>query len=222
MANSLISATSITRSGGAEAEGAEPISDRFRLGDFERAADDVGWIGTVAHNVGQADGPKIPGTEHSKQVTIADLRQQAREALWHMAKSCGERHTELLLEGLGLSFVRYRHELPRLRHIYRVRQPLQQSGTPHLVEHHRRRILGIRHLDPPSRMGRIGEDDVAPALSLPSAPHIIAGARIAPHALRWSKPPRRSGPPEKVFEEFWKPLRGRFGVRRRGKVLDHH
>jgi hypothetical protein len=33
---------------------------------------------------------------------------------------------------------------------------------------------------------------------------------------------RRSGSPEKVFEEFWKPPRGRFGVRRGGEVLDDH
>ena len=31
-----------------------------------------------------------------------------------------------------------------------------------------------------------------------------------------------SGPPEKVFNEFWKPSRGRLGVRRGRKVLDNH
>ena len=31
---------------------------------------------------------------------------------------------------------------------------------------------------------------------------------------------RGSGPPEKVFNEFWKPSRGRLGARRGRKVLD--
>jgi hypothetical protein len=33
---------------------------------------------------------------------------------------------------------------------------------------------------------------------------------------------RGSGPPEKVFNEFWKPSRGRLGARRGRKVLDDH
>jgi hypothetical protein len=33
---------------------------------------------------------------------------------------------------------------------------------------------------------------------------------------------RGSGPPEKVFNELWKPSRGRLGVRRGRKVLDNH
>jgi hypothetical protein len=31
-----------------------------------------------------------------------------------------------------------------------------------------------------------------------------------------------SGPPEKVFNEFWKPSRGRLGPRRGRKLLDDH
>ena len=31
-----------------------------------------------------------------------------------------------------------------------------------------------------------------------------------------------SGPPEKVFNEFWKPSRGRLGARRGSKLLDDH
>src|SRR5262249_15207213 len=31
-----------------------------------------------------------------------------------------------------------------------------------------------------------------------------------------------SGPPEKVFHEFWKPSRGRLGARRGRKLLDDH
>jgi hypothetical protein len=31
-----------------------------------------------------------------------------------------------------------------------------------------------------------------------------------------------SGPPEKVFNEFWKPSRGRLGALRGRKVLDHY
>jgi hypothetical protein len=33
---------------------------------------------------------------------------------------------------------------------------------------------------------------------------------------------RGSGPPEKVFNELWKPSRGRLGARRDCKVLDDH
>src|SRR6516225_10774613 len=33
---------------------------------------------------------------------------------------------------------------------------------------------------------------------------------------------RGSGPPEKVFNELWKPSRGRLGARRGCKVLDDH
>jgi hypothetical protein len=33
---------------------------------------------------------------------------------------------------------------------------------------------------------------------------------------------RGSGSPEKVFNEFWKPSRGRLGARRDRKVLDDH
>jgi hypothetical protein len=33
---------------------------------------------------------------------------------------------------------------------------------------------------------------------------------------------RGSGSPEKVFNEFWKPSRGRLGARRGRKVLDDH
>src|SRR5262245_40603486 len=33
---------------------------------------------------------------------------------------------------------------------------------------------------------------------------------------------RGSGPPEKVFNELWKPYRGRLGARRGCKVLDDH
>jgi len=40
----------------------------------------------------------------------------------------------------------------------------------------------------------------------------------------WSRNAVRqgSGPPEKVFNEFWKPSRGRLGARRGRKVLDDH
>jgi hypothetical protein len=34
--------------------------------------------------------------------------------------------------------------------------------------------------------------------------------------------PEGSGPPEKVFNEFWNPSRGRLGARRGRKVLDDH
>src|SRR4051812_49414541 len=129
-------------------------------------------------------GRKSPGSSIVSKLqypTFASRRAKLPGMLRNLAVSGTP---NFFLEDLGLNFVRYRHELPRVRHIYRVPQPLQQSGTPHLVEHHRRRILGIRHLDPPSRIGRIGEDDMGLPLSLLSAPHVIAIAGITPHAPR--------------------------------------
>jgi hypothetical protein len=105
----------------AETNDAKPISNRLRVRDFKRAPDDVGWIFPVAHDVGQTDGLEIPGIDHGEQVTITDLREQAREALRHVPEFCGERHPEFLLEALGLHVVGHRHQLPPMRHVHRVR-----------------------------------------------------------------------------------------------------
>src|SRR5215471_11716604 len=42
------------------------------------------------------------------------------------------------------------------------------------------------------------------------------------HAQRFWIFLRGSGPPEKVFNELWKPSRGRLGARRGRKLLDDH
>ena len=67
-----------------------------------------------------------------------------------------------------------------------------------------------------------GMDGYFRTRKLDACKHGIVDAVLDREGGRRNAALRGSGPPEKVFNELWKPSRGRLGVRRDCKVLDNH
>jgi len=67
-----------------------------------------------------------------------------------------------------------------------------------------------------------GMDGYFRTRKLDACKHGIVDAVLDPEGGIRNAALRGSGPPEKVFNELWKPSRGRLGARRGCKVLDDH